>query len=66
MARKKNSADALYDLLKMNPKQAIIILIIAGLAYFIGGEGIFLNDAGKVDEQVTFLSTDGENLYEYK
>ena len=46
MARKKNSADALYDLLKMNPKQAIIILIIAGLAYFIGGEGIFLNDAG--------------------
>ena len=46
MARKKNSADALYDLLKMNPKQAIIILIIAGLTYFIGGEGIFLNDAG--------------------
>lgn len=46
MARKKNTADALYDLLKMNPKQAVIILIIAGLAYFFGGEGLSLNDAG--------------------
>ena len=46
MARKKNVVDEFYELLKINPKQAIIILIIAGLAYFIGGEGIFLNDAG--------------------
>ena len=46
MARKKNVVDEFYNLLKINPKQAIIILIIAGLAYFIGGEGIFLNDAG--------------------
>ena len=46
MARKKNVVDEFYNLLKINPKQAIIILIIAGLAYFLGGEGIFLNDAG--------------------
>ena len=56
MARKKNSADALYDLLKMNPKQAIIILIIAGLAYFIGGEGIFLNDAGNETGNQDFVA----------
>ena len=46
MARRKNVIDDFYNLLKINPKQAIIILIIAGLAYFLGGEGIFLNDAG--------------------
>ncbi|MBQ6971603.1 MAG: thermonuclease family protein [Synergistaceae bacterium] len=45
-SKKKNAADSLYDLVKMNPKQAIIILIIAGLAYFFGGEGLFLNDSG--------------------
>ena len=46
MARKKNSADALYDLIKLGPKKAIIILVITALAYFIGGGGLFLNDAG--------------------
>ena len=45
MARKKNAADSLYDLLKMNPKQAIIIIIIAGIAYFFGGESV-LNFSG--------------------
>ena len=52
MARKKNTADTLYDLLKMNPKQAIIIIIIAGIAYLFGGENVFNfsgNETGNQD-----------------
>ena len=45
MARKKNTADALYELIRMNPKQAIIIIIIAGIAYFFGGDSV-LNFSG--------------------
>ena len=41
MARKKNNADALFELIKMNPKQAIIIIIIGIIAYFFGGESVF-------------------------
>ena len=39
-SKKKNAVDSLYDLLKMNPKQAIIILIIAGIAYLFGGDSV--------------------------
>ena len=41
MARKKNNADALFELIKMNPKQAIIIIIIGVIAYLFGGESVF-------------------------
>ncbi|MBQ3764780.1 MAG: thermonuclease family protein, partial [Synergistaceae bacterium] len=47
MARKKNQIDTLYDLVKLGPKKAIIILVIAGLAYFFGGESLFLNNENK-------------------
>ncbi len=56
MARKKNSADALYDLIKLGPKKAIIILVITALAYFIGGEGLFLNDAGNETGNQDFVA----------
>ena len=41
MARKKNNADALFELIKMNPKQAIIIIIIGVIAYLFGSESVF-------------------------
>ena len=47
MSRKKNQVDTLYDLVKLGPKNAIIILVIAGLAYFFGGESFFLNNENK-------------------
>ena len=47
MSRKKNQVDTLYDLVKLGPKNAIIILVIAGLAYFFGGESLFLNNENK-------------------
>lgn len=56
MARKKNNADALFELIKMNPKQAIIIIIIGVIAYLFGGESVFNisgnnggNEAGNQD-----------------
>lgn len=50
MARKKNQIDTLYDLVKLGPKKAIIILVIAGLAYFFGGESLFLNNENKSND----------------
>ena len=41
MARKKNQADVLYDLVKLGPKKAIIIIIIGVIAYLFGGESVF-------------------------
>ncbi|MBQ3455722.1 MAG: thermonuclease family protein [Synergistaceae bacterium] len=56
MARKKNNADALFELIKMNPKQAIIIIIIGVIAYLFGVESVFNisgnnggNEAGNQD-----------------
>lgn len=65
MSRKKNTADALYELIKMNPKQAIIIIIIAGIAYFFGGESILNfsgNEAGNQDfvQAVIVRAVDGD------
>ena len=50
MARKKTQIDTLYDLVKLGPKKAIIILVIAGLAYFFGGESLFLNNENKSND----------------
>ena len=50
MARQKNQIDTLYDLVKLGPKKAIIILVIAGLAYFFGGESLFLNNENKSND----------------
>ena len=50
MARKKNQIDTLYDLVKLGPKKAIIILVIAGLAYFFGGESLFFNNENKSND----------------
>ena len=41
MARKKNQAYVLYDLVKLGPKKAIIIIIIGVIAYLFGGESVF-------------------------
>ncbi len=65
MARKKNTADALYELIRMNPKQAIIIIIIAGIAYFFGGESVLNfsgNEAGNQDfvQAVIVRAVDGD------
>lgn len=65
MARKKNTADTLYELIKMNPKQAIIIIIIAGIAYFFGGESVLNfsgNEAGNQDfvQAVIVRAVDGD------
>ena len=65
MSRKKNTADALYELIKMNPKQAIIIIIIAGIAYFFGGESVLNfsgNEAGNQDfvQAVIVRAVDGD------
>jgi len=51
MPRKKNNADVLYDLVKLGPKKAIIIIIIGVIAYFFGGESVFNvgNDSGDQD-----------------
>ena len=51
MPRKKNNADVLYDLVKLGPKKAIIIIIIGVIAYFFGGESVFNvgNDSGNQD-----------------
>ena len=56
MARKKNQADVLYDLVKLGPKKAIIIIIIGVIAYLFGGESVFNisgnnggNEAGNQD-----------------
>lgn len=65
MSRKKNTADTLYELIKMNPKQAIIIIIIAGIAYFFGGESVLNfsgNEAGNQDfvQAVIVRAVDGD------
>ena len=69
MARKKNNADALFELIKMNPKQAIIIIIIGIIAYFFGGESVFNisennggNDSGNQDfvQAVIVRAVDGD------
>ena len=65
MARKKNTADALYELIKMNPKQAIIIIIIAAVAYLFGGESVLNfsgNEPGNQDfvQAVIVRAVDGD------
>ena len=65
MARKKNTADALYELIRMNPKQAIIIIIIAGIAYFFGGDSVLNfsgNEPGNQDfvQAVIVRAVDGD------
>ncbi|MBR4196367.1 MAG: thermonuclease family protein [Synergistaceae bacterium] len=65
MARKKNTADALYELIRMNPKQAIIIIIIAGIAYFFGGDSVLNfsgNESGNQDfvQAVIVRAVDGD------
>lgn len=69
MARKKNNADVLYDLVKLGPKKAIIIIIIGLIAYFFGGESVFNipgnnvgNDSGNQDfiQAVIVRAVDGD------
>ena len=65
MARKKNTADALYELIRMNPKQAIIIIIIAAVAYLFGGESVLNfsgNEPGNQDfvQAVIVRAVDGD------
>lgn len=65
MPRKKNNADVLYDLVKLGPKKAIIIIIIGVVAYFFGGESVFNisgNDSGNQDfvQAVIVRAVDGD------
>ena len=69
MPRKKNNADVLYDLIKLGPKKAIIIIIIGVIAYFFGGESVFNlsgnnsgNDSGNQDfvQAVIVRAVDGD------
>lgn len=65
MPRKKNNADVLYDLVKLGPKKAIIIIIIGVIAYFFGGESVFNisgNDSGNQDfvQAVIVRAVDGD------
>ena len=64
MPRKKNNADVLYDLVKLGPKKAIIIIIIGVIAYFFGGESVFNvgNDSGDQDfvQAVIVRAVDGD------
>lgn len=69
MARKKNQIDTLYDLVKLGPKKAIIIIIIGVIAYFFGGEAVFNipgnnsgNDSGNQDfvQAVIVRAVDGD------
>lgn len=64
MARKKNHIDTLYDLVKLGPKKAIIIIIIGVIAYFFGGESVFNvgNDSGNQDfiQAVIVRAVDGD------
>ncbi|MBQ7170012.1 MAG: thermonuclease family protein [Synergistaceae bacterium] len=65
MARKKNTADALYEMIKLEPKKAIVIIIIAAIAYIFGGESVFNfsgNEAGNQDfvQAVIVRAVDGD------
>ncbi len=65
MPRKKNNADVIYDLIKLGPKKAIIIIIIGVIAYFFGGESVFNisgNDSGNQDfvQAVIVRAVDGD------
>ncbi len=53
MARKKNHIDTLYDLVRLGPKKAIIIIIIGIIAYFFGGESVF--NVGNDSENQDFI-----------
>lgn len=48
MSGKKTQIDSLYDIIKLGPKKAVIILIVLGVAYFFGGDNV-LNFSGNDD-----------------
>lgn len=48
MSGKKTQIDSLYDIIKLGPKKAVIILIVLGVAYFFGGDSV-LNFSGNDD-----------------
>ena len=64
MARKKKQIDTLYDLVRLGPKKAIIIIIIGVIAYFFGGESVFNigNNSGNQDfiQAVIVRAVDGD------